>query len=384
MEQFYRKCFALLSLIFALPLVFTLVEIPTGFEVWPLAGSWETPQMPQANVTNIVNGSFQKKAEEILRLKTGLKGFLIRLRNQVHYSLWDKIHSQKTIIGKKGYLYEFDHADAWAGTDFLGEKKIEEIVRHTADARARLAHYHIPLLVALAPSKASYYPEFLPERYAKAKRSANNYSAFFAALKKAQIPTLDLLDFTLKLPTKNAHFVYPKYGTHWSVYASAQAALHLEDAVYSLIGKKGPHAVVEVAAQTRLPEFSYDSDIFNALNLLWSLPWSEYITPRVVIQDKTLQKPNVVFVADSFLYGMQYSGVLSQVFDARSEFWYYDKIAYSVESGKEIRKLDDTNLWVQLKDRDAVVLLVSETNFKYFGYGFPERLLRSKSTDREK
>lgn len=379
MENFNRKCLVFFLALVSLPLVFTLVALPTGLEVWPLSGSWETPSVPKPTVANILNGSFQKKAEDVLRLKSGLKGFLIRFRNQAHYSLWGKIHSQKTIIGQKGYLYEYDHADAWAGTDFLGEKKIEEIVHHITKAKKILEAKKIRLLVALAPGKASYYPQFLPERYKKAKRPTNNYSAFLTALKKAQVPTLDLLDFTIKLPTENAHLVYPKYGTHWSVFAAARAALELQESVANLTGKRAEGGRVAIEQETHLPKFSYDSDIFNALNLLWSLPWSEYATPNVVVEKTKLEKANVVFVADSFLYGMVYSEALRNFFDPRSEFWYYDKVAFPVSGTSYETKLDDKNLWPLLEGRDAVVLLVSETNFKYFGYGFPERVMRSKN-----
>ncbi|MBE7410536.1 MAG: hypothetical protein L6Q54_09985 [Leptospiraceae bacterium] len=368
-----KKKFLFIFIVFCLPFLFTFIEIFFHPECLKLSGSVPTQEEPKFYFLDFFSGKFQKSTENYLASKSGSRWVFIRFRNQIHYSLFHKIYGQKTVFGKKDYLFEKDHIEAHLGIDYLGDKKIEEIGLNIKKLKNILQKRNIPLFILLAPGKASFYPEYISEEMLSQKKENSNYKKFKKVLEENYIHCIDFISWMKGLQGEKMPF-YPKGGTHWSYYTASIAMPVIIQKISEVTNKNFPKISVQMKSTTTLPYYNLDSDIFNSLNLLWSLPFGKYIEPEILIENTNFYKPNVLIVGDSFYFTLSATKLPEKLFSIESNFYYYDKINYSI-NGKTNTQIEKFDLNKDIFSKDIIILLVSEVNLKYFGYGFIEKVI---------
>ncbi len=371
-----KKLFLLALTFITLPLASTFLESIYQPDFLKLSGSVYEPERPVFSITGFASGKFQKTAEKYISEKSGLRAIFIRIRNQLHYSIFHKIYAQKTIFGKNNFLFEKDHIEAHLGLDYLGIHEIRNRITHLEKLQSILAKKNIPLLVILAPGKASFYPDLISDDFKVKKKETSNYVEFKENLKNRDIHFIDYISWMQNLKGNDRTIYYPKGGTHWSYYTAALAMPVLQSEISKNLKRKMSEIKLEEEEITSLPYYNLDSDIFNSLNLLWSRPFGKYIRPKISISGDAFSKPNLLIVGDSFYFTLSATGIPEKIFSDKSNFWYYDKTEYSID-GKTTRAVKKLDMQKDIYSRDLVILLVSEVNLKYFGYGFPERVINA-------
>src|SRR5690606_16381177 len=90
----------------------------------------------------------------------GFKPWFVKIKNQIEYSLFDKVNASNVIVGKNDVLFQDFYISALLGHDFLGEETIKTKVSKLKYVQDELAKNNVQFLFVIAPGKASFYPEY--------------------------------------------------------------------------------------------------------------------------------------------------------------------------------------------------------------------------------
>ena len=100
------------------------------------------------------SSAFQDEFSSRLNDNIGLRNTLVRLNNQVDYSLFGLINAHGFIRGHEGYLYEEDYIHEYTGDYFIGKAVIDKKLARLKNVTDSLGSWHIPLLLVYEIGRA--------------------------------------------------------------------------------------------------------------------------------------------------------------------------------------------------------------------------------------
>jgi hypothetical protein len=161
----------LISLVFilSLPMFFSIVKIDLIMKIdRPLTGIYEEPPRPEISLKNIFNGSFQGDFEKYFNYKLRGRATMSRIYNQIIYSVFKSTDVNRVLIGKDGYLFELGYPETYLLEPTENQKHdlYNKMVMLTS-LQKTFEEMGKRLFVIITPSKASIYPEYLPNDYHK-------------------------------------------------------------------------------------------------------------------------------------------------------------------------------------------------------------------------
>jgi hypothetical protein len=357
----------LLLLVMAV-LFFPLIQETAGlFSEKPLKGAFTTSKKPVAGLEQWWNGTYQDSFELWQNEQFGMRNSYVRLHNQVEFNFFNNASANGIVIGKNNFLYEAQYIRALNGNDYVGEKSVQEITRKLKILQDTLAKRNITLIVGIAPSKASFYSEYIPDDLYKPAQHTN-YKSFSALLPASGINCIDFSKWFLSKKETSKCPLFPKTGIHWSRFGSVLA-------IDSLI------KYVEYKRQIDMPSLitknyfwsdsirSPDDDIGTAMNLLCP------IQPLMMAyQDYNFENPDqkakikMMVISDSFFWNMFDIRLAPRSFSA-IDFWYYNQQVYHTD-GRPIENAADADDCLETEHNDVVFILASEPNLAGLGWGY--------------
>lgn len=334
----------------------------------PLYGSYSLSEKPNISINGWFSGDFQKNYSAYFRENVGFRKFFVRLNNQVQYSFFNKTNAKDVEIGKENYLFEGGYIRDYMGTSFIGEIAINKKLKKLKAIQDELKTENTNLIIAFAPGKASYFPEYFPSKYDTTKKTTSNYSCYVAACKKLSIDFIDFNSYFVEHKKHNNINLFPKGGIHWNEYGIALALDSLSNYLKNeQIAQLPPFSIEEVTFPEKLVES--DKDVSNAMNLLFE--YSAYKMPRpnyLFKSDSTVVKPKLLIIGDSYGFGLIYSPLTNYLFET-VELWYYNKEVYPQRNSDKTVGL---SIKEKLKAFDIVLLLSTETNLFKFDFEFSD------------
>lgn len=340
-------------------------------KVYPLHGDVKVPENIEFDKEDWFSGYYQEEKEKHLNASFGFRNQFVKLNNQIAYSLFRKAKANGVIIGKETYLYEQSYINAYTGTDFLGTDSIDHTISRLKFITDTLNKLGKQLIVVFAAGKASFYPEYIPDKYLPV-RGPTNYGYMSAQARKAGLQIIDFNRWFMANKHRSKYPLYPQHGVHWSTYGTALAA-------DSLLRK------IETLRHTDIPELTFDGvrmeqphdvdyDIADGMNLLFRLKSFDVAYPNMLpVRTEGKTKPKVLVISDSFYWGMYGLGI-SNCFDD-SHFWYYNRQVYPESATKELL-IEDLDLGEQLAAHDVVVIMATEATLRKISWGFIENAER--------
>lgn len=336
-------------------------------KLYKLAGDNNIQTDTTLTCATYFSGDFQKKADKKLASDFGFRSLLIKINNQLNFNLFHKVNAQGVIVGKDNYLFETTYINSYLGKDFMGEDSINQNLIRLKKISDKLQKLNKHLILVIAPSKPSYFREFLPDAFGSIKNK-NNYESIVECIKKHKINCINFSDWFNKNKYKAKYPLYPKHANHWSLYGSYLAA----DSIIKYIETEQKINLPNLVLKNVIIEQpkNEDKDIEYGINLLFKLKSYDLATPEITVEDTVGKiKPNVLVIGDSFYWNIHNSG-LSNCFN-KSSFWYYNKVVYP-DSYKKQLKVSDLNFDDEIKKYDVIIILATESNIKSFGWGFME------------
>jgi len=342
------------------------------FELKSLHGSFKKIKEKSLSLEGWFDGSYQKNKEQYSKDNIGFRPFFIRLKNQIEFSIFDKINANGVVIGKDDYLFIDGYINTHLGLDFLGEEYIQNKVDKLKKIADTLKTKNIDLIVIFPPGKGSFYPEFIPEKYNQSKKTISNYDYYSEALKKDRLNYIDFNQWFRLMKDSSNYLLYPKNGIHWSNYGAFLAADSIIHFIEKLRNIELPELVLNDIEITNKPRNS-DRDIEDALNLFIDLPKVTMAYPIFDIAlDTSMQKTKVLTIADSFYWILYNWKISEKVFD-EGEFWYYNKKIYG-SNYKGDGSLEQINYISEIEKNKVILLICTDRNLNKFAFGFIDRL----------
>lgn len=354
--------------------IITLLFLPmiqhtfSFFKEKPLHGAFEISSKPALTKDGWFSGKYQEQQDKYVRENTGFRPGWVRIYNQWNYSLFNVAHAEGVIRGKEDCLYEESYIKAYYGMDFLGENRIQDITRMWKAIQDTLKGKGIQLTVIFAPGKASFYPEYIPDRYKSERKGNTNYKEFKEQFIKQDVSHIDMHSWFESMKPHSKYPLFPKSGIHWSVYGQYLAIDSIVNYVSYTCKTPIPHFVLEKMVESRTPKRD-DDDIGKGMNLLWGIPEFTLAYPDFH-PSRPPQKgdPKVLVIGDSFYWGLFNSNVSTALFN-NGEFWYYSEQIYPA-SYKKATWVKDQDLDKKLRENQVVFLLITDANLNSFSFGF--------------
>jgi hypothetical protein len=337
-----------------------------------LEGYFEPSLRPEFSLLSFKSGEYQSKMTPHLERTIGFHDDFTRLFNQCDFSLFSIPHAAKIIIGNNNCLQADSHIDAYTGRDFVGKPYIDDKVARVKYLKDYFWNKKgIRLLVIMAPGKAFYYPESIPDRFAGTEKGPTNYSYYVEQLKKSDVDLIDFNSYLMQLRDTSKRNLYPKTGIHWSCYGAWICADSLIRYLEVKMNRKLPHMVVD-SLVTENEARKEDDDMDRVLNLIWKIPVPEMTYPVFHhVYDSVVPKPAVLFVSDSFYWYWHYNGIIKNTF-AREDMWYYDKEVYPEQNTRPTNTAQ-INLDSAINKHEVVILMQTNGGYGNLGFGFVDR-----------
>ncbi|WP_343631462.1 hypothetical protein [Fluviicola sp.] len=337
----------------------------------PLNGSFALSTKPEWTKKSWFSGEYQEKQDKYLAEHTGFYPSWVRLYNQWNFSLFDVIHANGVIAGKEHYLFEENYISAYYGMDFAGDKKIAETSRQLKLVQDTLKKKGIDLVVILAPGKASYVPEFIPDKYASSKKGKTNFEGYLKAFNKQAVAYIDMHTWFESMKRTTKHPLFSKTGIHWTAYGQFLVA----DSLVNYVSKSTKHEIPRlVLEKTELSDIALidDGDIQKGANLMFDIRDLKLAYPKFhPNRAPEKEDPKVMVVSDSFYWGLFNSNVSNWLFN-NGEFWYYNEQIYPNSYTKETWAKDQ-DLNKKLEENKVVFIICTDANLPRLGFGFIER-----------
>lgn len=321
--------------------------------------------------TGWFSGDWQKIKEDYLNDVFYGHNFCLRLHNEIDFSLFRKGHARKLILGKDNYLFERDYILTYLGKDYLGDNAIQEYTNKIKRAQDYLATKGKTLVVVLAAGKGSFYPEYFPEPYCLMNKSKSNFEEFANSSIKTGLNFIDFSSYFRSMKNSSPYLLYPRYGTHWSIYGMNIVADSLLRYIEIKRNVHLPHIVRTGLEMKKACDMDYD--IGSGMNLLCHLNGQKMAYPQIYFESKEgKDSVKLLVISDSFYMGLYIMG-LGNSFQ-KEDFWYYNhQIFPEVPNGP--KSTDELNFDEQISNHDVIILMATEHNIPGVGWGFVDKVL---------
>ena len=358
-EKYFKLyCFAI-ALIITVPLVCTLINFGSRL-IWngnilqedELSGVINIPKKTELSLETLQSRQFQSDFEKYLKYNLASRRVLTRVYNQLLYSVFNSTDNREILVGREDYLFEKAYPTALL-TELTSQERadLEKNINKLAKLTMLLKERGVTLVVRMSPSKAEYYPEYLPPAYSRFVKMQQNgeyalnwYQVFTDIITKTNIPFYDC--HALMQKQKNeGKIVFAKGGTHWSLSPMAGYINGLNAYMEGLLNKKLGRVIVTsqqvIAGKMGAVD---DSDIWK---ICWNAIWAEpnYLSPNITFS--TIPGESHLRV---FTVGQSFTTVLlDAIYSAKNPVW--DETYFSWYNARVIKFNSKFPLGIQISDK---------------------------------
>jgi hypothetical protein len=316
-------------------------------------------------------GSYQPKEEAWLNQEMGGRTYLIRLRNQYYFSVFNEAKANGVSPGKDGVLLDVEYVAAFYGSDFAGEEFLTEKLRRWKRVQHGLDSIGVKAFIGLAPGKGSFFDDQFSEFLKDEHQPMTNYRFIRNWGSENGLRILDLKNCYHNWSDTASYPLFPKGGIHWSEYGVALVCDTLRGYIQSITGRPLQKFWydIEVSDTAR----GGDNDIAVGMNLLFTPKNERLAYPiRYFGEEPNIEPTKLLTISDSYYYGIVYSGFCDRICSFGG-FWYYFRETYPSERFSS-RNVDELNILEELKKQDVLMLMMTEPQMKRLGWGSIERL----------
>jgi len=366
MKLIKKNLFALILIMMLAPALVKAFPDLFTFNIPPLKGYRKTAAMPELNLQNWFSGSYQQKYEHYLEDHIGLKNLLLRLHNQLDFSLFRKGNVAYIVVGRDNCLYETNYILAYTGEDFLGREAMEKKCRMIRAVQDTLEASGTHLLIVMPPGKASFFPENIPGRFLEKNSDSTNYDTYTDLFRRMGINHIDFNALFTGMKDTSRHALYHKCGIHWSIYGAWFALDSIIRYIEEVRGIDMVDMSIAGIEVSDIPRGS-DYDMGDAMNLYCRIhdrPMAYPYGYKYDVQGKV--KPRIMVVADSYywtIYNLHNAWLLWE----EQDFRYYNQESFS--PGKPSKKAERITA-PYLKRFDLIIIMYTEANLPKFADGF--------------
>jgi hypothetical protein len=344
-------------------LLIPLFQQYTGFipvKIKPLDGFTDSTTKPVFNIDRWFAGQYQDSLTDWLNQSQVFRPSLVRINNQMQYSFYNKTNAAGVVLGKNRQCFQSDYIYNYTGEFFIGRELIDMRMQRIKFLQDTLQNRGIQLLVVLAPGKAGFMPDNIPDSmiYKTKTRPENNHDYMVEQLKNLNINHIDLHTYFIEMKDTASWPLFPTYGIHWSDYGSYLALDTFLTAARNLTQKHIPELKPSHIELSNIPR-GQDYDLGELMNLMFRLPEKELAYPKFAFDD-TAKNPEVdiLFVGDSYVFHWLKNPIPEYLYK-HYNFWYYNVMVYPQFYVKNLYNYN-LDIPAEVLKRDIVVLECTE------------------------
>ena len=376
--------FSILMVLLFLPLLQAhVLHIPLK----PLNGVTVETEQPKFNLVSYRSGDYAKQEEAYVGEHFGFREPVIRLYNQYLWSCYKKTYAHDVVAGKQGWLYTPESVNDYYGNELLrwqgspeqARRYFDREIRYMNRVRTILKEYDVEMLAFIAPEKSFLYPEHLPER----EHNTNTFNAseyFLEKFKETGFPCIDMTGWFRQMKDTVNYPLIPQTGAHW-VFPAVYAADSLFRFMGDLKGIVLPHLTIGELHEG--DNHGADNDLEKLLNLALPIRKRQGYSPIAdvtVVSGPNSVKPKVLFIGNSFMWGIVNQVPMKDVFD-EMEFWYYFSTAYTGDPLMPNGNVVDLNLLEKMLDFDYIVWFTTGNQLNKGTNGFANSAILTLGVD---
>jgi len=227
---------------------------------------------------------YSRAFEQYYNDNFGFRDFLIRVKNQLDYSVWGlkEGYSDELLIGKEGYLYYRGELEVeQAISDRMSDAQIEKAVGHFKKLQSSLRQKGTQLVVLPIEIKNQIYPEYLPSN-SIVRKNPNSYERLMTRLR--QVPELVVVEATpILLESKKIQPVYYKTDSHWNDFGAYSVGKALVSQLQKLARQKESDNYQITFKQQ---EFSGGQN--NNLAIFFPPTENAWVVDKILMQDSAI------------------------------------------------------------------------------------------------
>lgn len=357
-EHISQVLFMSILVFFTIPSLHFFTEF---IEVPPLKGITATAENPSWTLDTWFDGTYQTEKDTYWKKGFNLREYFIRLNSDRIYKMYGASTNKEVVIGKDNYLFEKVYINEYFGKDYIGIENINHYVSYMKKIQDEFKKRGKAFVIIIAPSKARYYSEFLPDNYIK--EDSTNYDVYLQQLKKYGVEYIDMNKWFIGMKDTVAYPLFPQTGIHWSDYGVTYFVDTLMKHLDVVLQKDVADMTLEKIEISKARKA--DRDIEKLLNLSDEIPIpTSYAYTTIKYQKEGKYRPHILAIGDSF-YGTFYwaKDQVQDVF-ASSSYWYYYNHLYPQD-----RKRTFDDLAITLQEKEVVLLIGSTHGLCSFGWG---------------
>ena len=342
----------------------------------PLNGATLETEKPQFELESYRSGDYAKQEEAYLSQHFGFREPVVRLYNQYLWSCYKKTYAHDVMAGKRGWLYTPESVRDYYGTEMhrwqhspeAARQRYDREIRYMNRIREILKENDVELLAFIAPEKSFLYPEYLPD----GEHDTTTFNAcayFWHRLNETGFPCINMTPWFEQMKDTVGYPLIPQTGAHW-VFPAVYAADSLFRFMGDLKGIELPR--LKIGTLHESDNHGADNDLEQLLNLTLPIRKHYGYSPTAeitVVSDTATVKPKVLFIGNSFMWGITNQVPMLEVFDDM-EFWYYFSTAYTGDPLEPHGAVVDYNLLEKLLDFDYIVWFTTGNQLNKGTMGF--------------
>lgn len=332
---------------------------------WPLNGSYTTLEKPEFSWDSWFEGTYQQKAEPWLNEQIPSREYLIRLRNQYYFSVFNMAMANGVSPGKNGVLLDVGYVDAFYGKDFAGEEFLTERLTKWKRIEHGLDSIGVKAFLTLAPGKGSFFEDDFSDFLKDSHRPITNYQYIKDWSLNNDLRLLDLKSVYHAWNDTSRYPLFPKGGIHWSEYGAAHVCDTLRGFIQSITGN--PLQKFWYDLELSDTARGADNDIADGMNLLFTPKEEKLAYPiRYFGEDSTIVPSKFLVIADSYYYMLMHSGFGDRVC-SYGGFWFYFEDAQP-HGQFPSNRVDELDILAEIKKQDVLMLMMTEPQMQRFGW----------------
>lgn len=345
-----------------------------------VSGVSNSVNRPEFTMQGIADGSFQRSVDEYLLSEMPGKSFMVKVNNQLKYSLFKVSPNNNVVIGKDNQLFEPGYLVYSLITAPPKDEEILSIVQKLDNLQKLLETKRKELYVFITPAKSRYYEQYAPFYYELCKDTNPDrelaYDKFVRLTKDTDLNVFDSIEFINNMESFDFPLWYTT-GTHWSRVLGATVAEGFNE--YLIEQSRYNLGQIQVSYKPVDKPVGPDADLFNTLNLFSSAKES-YYDVDITVKEGT-ETPNIFIRGGSFM-GQSLSFLIrSKIFDKdihfENSYYYTDRYTSGAQYISAYTAYDELDVIGFLDKSDILVLEVNETVIKNMSWEFIEYILEN-------
>ncbi len=371
--SFFKAIFYVgILIVLVIPGVFQILSFSSGKQLNGVANA--SYKEVTLSIDSFLSSNIQDVVSSNIKNNIGLRNVLIRINNQINYSVFNILNNGKIIALNNGKFIHQDYINSILGLDFLGYDSLYNFTKKISNIQQILEKDGKVLLFVIAPNKAFIYKNSIPKNRWRLRKDSINYNVITKLFDKYKINYIDFNKYFNCVKDTSKYPLLCEYGIHWSGYYSTIVADSIFSELNNLLSLPKPNIKRTGLLLSDTARY-YDNDLEDIVNLLLPLKKIRYYYPKIEIGVKNAKKPNCLVIGDSFaesFYG--FYPFYDNLLDSNSLFLYYnDYVKWPTRyKGLKEKDIDDVNEFI---NRDAFLIIETTSRLSHdFAFNFIDEL----------